>query len=132
MAGNTKKRKTINMLDKSEVTRLAIYLATHKSQLEGHTPSWVAEIATKQLGFNVTKANVGNMASDAGVTLQREGGVKMGGKSKRVDALIAQVAALTQRVEGYEKSVAMLEQTVRVISEDLQKLELDLGSKILS
>lgn len=132
MAENTKKRKTINMLDKSEVTRLAIYLNTNRDSFKQKTPTEVAAIATRELRFEVTKANVGNMAEDAGLTLRRESGVKMGGKSKRVDDLIATVATLTQRVEGYEKSMAMLEQMVRVVSEDLQKLELDLGSKILS
>jgi hypothetical protein len=128
MADNMKKRKTINMLDKSEVTRLAIYLNTNRDTLKQKTPTEVAAIATRELGFVVTKANVGNMVEDAGLTFKAEGGVK----SKRVDALIASVAALTQRVEGYEKSIGMLEETVRVVSEDLAKLEMSLGGKIFS
>lgn len=123
-------RKTINMLDKSETVRLAVYLFQNRDTLKHKTASEVAASASGALGFKVTKDNVGNMAEDAALVLKNEAGVKR--PNRRVDTLVEQVAALTQRIEGYERSIATLEQMIGQVSEDLQKLELDLGSKILS
>jgi hypothetical protein len=123
-------RKTINMLDKSETVRLAVYLSTNKDTLKHKTASDIATAAMAALGFKITKDNVGNMAEDAGLIIKGEAGVKR--PNRRLDKLITDVAALNQRIEGYERSIATLEQMIGQVSEDLQKLELDLGGKILS
>lgn len=148
-----KKRKEVNHLDRHEATKLAVYLNTNRDTLKQKTPTEVAAIAMADLKFRVTKFNVGNMANDAGLILKRENGVKTGGNSKQIEEIkeairivADSVVGLAQRVEGYEASLGsleakfgtlnasfgMLNEMTRVISQDLQKLELDLGSKILS